>query len=87
MTDAQQREAARQFFYKWNGKGKEDEDARDVRALYPDVSLFDLYDPFIMSPELCKPHHVIDRAVMFAYGMPIKKPDEESCVAWLMRLY
>ena len=28
MTDAQQREAARQFFYKWNGKGKEDEDAR-----------------------------------------------------------
>lgn len=28
MTDTQQREAARQFFYKWNGKGKEDEDAR-----------------------------------------------------------
>ena len=28
MTDAQQREAARQFFYKWNGKGWEDEDAR-----------------------------------------------------------
>jgi len=28
MTDAQQREAARQFYYKWNGKGKEDEDAR-----------------------------------------------------------
>lgn len=27
MTDAQQREASRQFFYKWNGKGKEDEDA------------------------------------------------------------
>ena len=26
MTDAQQREAARQFYYKW--KGKEDEDAR-----------------------------------------------------------
>ena len=28
MTDAQQREAARQFFYKWNGIGREDEDAR-----------------------------------------------------------
>lgn len=28
MTDVQQREAARQFFYKWNGKGREDEDAR-----------------------------------------------------------
>ena len=28
MTDTEQREAARQFFYKWNGRGKEDEDAR-----------------------------------------------------------
>ncbi len=28
MTDIQQREAARQFFYKWKGKGREDEDAR-----------------------------------------------------------
>ena len=28
MTDAQQREAARQFFYRWKGKGKEDEHAR-----------------------------------------------------------
>ena len=28
MTDVQQREAARQFYYKWNGKGREDEDAR-----------------------------------------------------------
>lgn len=28
MTDIQQREAARQFYYRWNGKGREDEDAR-----------------------------------------------------------
>lgn len=28
MTDAQQREAARRFYYRWNGKGKEDEGAR-----------------------------------------------------------
>ena len=28
MTDQETREAARQFFYKWNGKGREDEDAR-----------------------------------------------------------
>lgn len=28
MTDAQQREAARQFYYRWSGKGREDEDAR-----------------------------------------------------------
>jgi hypothetical protein len=26
MTDAQQREAARQFYDKWNGKGREGED-------------------------------------------------------------
>lgn len=28
MADAQQREAARQFYYRWNGKSKEDEGAR-----------------------------------------------------------
>ena len=28
MTDAQQREAARQFFYRWQNRGREDEDAR-----------------------------------------------------------
>ena len=28
MTDAEQREAARQFYNKWHGKGREDEDAR-----------------------------------------------------------
>ena len=28
MTDTQQREAARQFYYRWKDKGKEDEDAR-----------------------------------------------------------
>lgn len=28
MTDAEQREAARQFVNKWNGHGNEDEDGR-----------------------------------------------------------
>ena len=28
MTDTEQREAARQFVNRWNGKGKEDEDGR-----------------------------------------------------------
>ena len=28
MTDVEQREAARQFYYKWRGRGREDEDAR-----------------------------------------------------------
>ena len=101
MTDAQQREAERQFYYKWNGKGKEDEDARsylintlvnvfgmeNVTDLFPDVSLADLYDPLTMPPELRKAHALNDRAVMQAYGMPIKETDEAKCVAWLMRLY
>lgn len=38
MTDTQQREAARQFFYKWKGRGKEDEDARSYWIdLFSDV--------------------------------------------------
>ncbi len=59
----------------------------DARNLYPDASLADLYDPLTMPPELRKAHIANDRAVMQAYGMPIKETDEAACVAWLMRLY
>ena len=59
----------------------------DARALYPDASLADLYDPVTMPPELLKAHQANDRAVMQAYGMPIKETDEAACVAWLMKLY
>ena len=59
----------------------------DARALYPDASLADLYDPLTMPPELRKAHQKNDAAVMNAYGMPIKETDEAACVAWLMRLY
>ena len=59
----------------------------DARALYPDASLATLYDPDLMPPELRKAHQANDRAVMQAYGMPIKETDEAACVAWLMRLY
>ena len=59
----------------------------DTRALYPDSSLADLYDPLTMPPELYKAHQRNDAAVMQAYGMPIKETDEAACVAWLMRLY
>ena len=58
-----------------------------ARVLYPDSSLADLYDPLTMPPELRKAHTANDRAVMQAYGMPIKETDEAACVAWLMRLY
>lgn len=59
----------------------------DARDLYPDSSLADLYDPLTMPPELRKAHQLNDKAVMQAYGMPIKETDEAACVAWLMRLY
>lgn len=59
----------------------------DARALYPDASLADLYDPLIMPLELLKAHQANDKAVMQAYGMPIKDTDEAACVAWLMKLY
>ena len=59
----------------------------DARALYPVSSLADLYDPLTMPPELRKAHQLNDKAVMQAYGMPIKDTDEAACVAWLMKLY
>ena len=59
----------------------------DARALYPDASLADLYDEVTMPPELRKAHQENDRAVMHAYGMPVKGTTESSCVAELMRRY
>ena len=59
----------------------------DARALYPDASLADLYDELTMPPELRKAHQANDRAVMAAYGFPIKNFTESDCVAALMKLY
>lgn len=59
----------------------------DARALYPDCSLADLYDEVTMPPELRKAHQQNDRAVMEAYGMPVKGTTEAICVAELMRRY
>ena len=59
----------------------------DARALYPDASLADLYDEVTMPPELRRAHQENDRAVMHAYGMPVKGTTESSCVAELMRRY
>ena len=59
----------------------------DARALYPDCSLADLYDEATMPPELRKAHQQNDKAVMEAYGMPIRDTTEASCVAALMRRY
>ena len=59
----------------------------DARALYPDSSLADLYDPLAMPPELQKAHTANDRAVMQAYGFNIKEMSEADCVAALMKMY
>ena len=59
----------------------------DVREKYADTPMSTLYDRTLMPNDLYKAHKANDRAVMQAYGMPIKETDEAACVAWLMRLY
>ena len=58
----------------------------DSRALYPDSSLADLYDPLTMPPELRKAHRDNDQAVMAAYGFPTTLTEPEV-VARLFTLY
>ncbi|MBR5684969.1 MAG: methylase [Muribaculaceae bacterium] len=58
----------------------------DARALYPDSSLADLYDPVTMPPELLKAHRDNDHAVMAAYGFPTTMTESEI-VANLFTLY
>ena len=59
----------------------------NARKLYPDCSLADLYDELSMPVELRKAHQENDRAVMKAYGFPIKGFTEEDCVSELMKMY
>ena len=73
-----------------NQKAKIEETAQgilDARAIYPDSSLADLYDPLTMPPELQKAHTANDKAVMQAYGFDIKNTSESDCVAALMKMY
>lgn len=59
----------------------------DARALYPDCSLADLYDEVTMPVELRRAHQANDKAVMAAYGFPVRTTTESSCVAALMKMY
>ena len=71
-------------------KAKIEKTAQEIlnaRSLYPDCSLADLYDELTMPPELRKAHQENDRAVMRAYGFPIKETTESTCVAKLMKMY
>ncbi len=58
----------------------------DARALYPDSSLADLYDPVLMPVELRKAHQANDRAVMDAYGFALAMTEPEI-VAELFNRY
>ena len=58
----------------------------DARALYPDSSLADLYDPLTMPPELLKAHKANDKAVLALYGFNADASEEEI-VAKLMQMY
>ena len=58
----------------------------DARALYPDSSLADLYDPILMPKQLLLAHRENDRAVMQAYGFSTKMVESE-CVATLFKLH
>ena len=58
----------------------------DARALYPESSLADLYDPLTMPPELLRAHQNLDRAVMKLYGFSAKITEAEI-VAELMGRY
>lgn len=59
----------------------------DARAKYPDSSLADLYDELTMPVELRRAHQENDRAVMAAYGFPVKTTTESTCVAELFKMY
>jgi hypothetical protein len=58
----------------------------DARALFPDSSLADLYDPLTMPPVLVKAHQELDRAVDLVYrAQPFT--GEANRMEWLFWLY
>ncbi len=58
----------------------------DTRALFPEASLADLYDPNTMPPALTKAHAELDRAVEKCYRKEPFKSDRER-VEFLFALY
>lgn len=59
----------------------------DARALYPEASLADLYNPLLMPKELRNAHKYNDTVVMQAYGFVVKDMSEADCAAELMKMY
>ena len=50
----------------------------DARALHPERSLAEHYNPLVMAPELVKAHDVLDREVDKAFGAPRKLTSERQ---------
>lgn len=59
----------------------------EARKTFSDCSLADLYNDIAMPSQLRTAHQKNDRAVMEAYGFPVKGFTESDCVAALMKLY
>lgn len=60
----------------------------DARQQFAKLSLADMYDHVMMPVELRRAHQDNDRAVMQAYGFPVKSAFTESqCVAELFKMY
>lgn len=59
----------------------------DARALHPERSLADAYNPLAMDPELVKAHDRLDRAVDMLFGAPRKLSTEEQRLALLFERY
>ena len=61
----------------------------DARASYSECTFADMYgEKMYMFPKLLQAHRENDRAVMQAYGFPVKNDFTESmCVAELMKMY
>jgi hypothetical protein len=57
-----------------------------ARALHPDRSLADHYNPLAMAPELLKAHATLDKAVDAAFGLKGKVSDEQR-LSRLFALY
>jgi hypothetical protein len=58
----------------------------DARAMFPDSSLADLYDPKTMPPALVKAHQALDKAVDLCYrSQPF--PNETKRVEFLFEQY
>jgi len=57
----------------------------DIRSLFPDSTLAELYNPSTMPPKLVKTHQKLDKAVEAAYGRSFA--DDSQRVAYLFELY